>query len=320
MKKLWDPVVQSADDLQKTAGRLLDGGMKFFRSKLGSLPLLSSGTAAVGGDRDETHYFLVPTLQEEGHYTLYRIRSLPNGVGPENELPKARIFQLPASGTENHLIGLLTRELTEEQLKGIDVDSPLADRLATIADEIDHQSNLVSGGLLLIGGAIAIANPLLGVGIAAKSLLPGLGSKLTTHGVKHASEWLRERRKKAAKTGAESTAKKEATMLKPEIRKHPLLSILEQAIRDRKGEFDPILESQAIWDDPTQLAELRLGIQAIGVVHENRRALSPALENWIDHLEEIASTSPSLKSQIYDFSKAAEFDVLPLFMKPWAPG
>jgi hypothetical protein len=50
-------------------------------------------------------------------------------VGPENDLPKARIFQLPASGTENHLINLLTKELTDEQLKGIDPDSPLADHL-----------------------------------------------------------------------------------------------------------------------------------------------------------------------------------------------
>lgn len=80
----------------------------------------------MGGDRDETHYFLVPSLQNQGNYTLYRIRSLPNGVGPKNDLPKARIFQLPASGTENRLIDILTRELTEEQPKGIDVNSPLA--------------------------------------------------------------------------------------------------------------------------------------------------------------------------------------------------
>ncbi|MDA7929420.1 hypothetical protein N9B63_01115 [Akkermansiaceae bacterium] len=283
MKKLWNTVVQSAEDLQKTAGRLLDGGMKFFRSKLGTLPLLSSGTAFVGGVRDETHHFLVPTFQEEGNYALYRIRSLPNGVGPENDLPKARIFQLPASGTKNHLINLLTHELTDEQFKGIDPDSPLVDRLETIADEIDYQSNLVSGGLVIIGGAIAIANPLLGAGIAAKSLLPGLGAKLTTHGVKHASDWLRERRKKAAKTKAQTSARKEANAGTPEIRQHPLLSILEKTIHDRNGYFDHVMESRNLWDDPTQLNNLRLRIQAIGVVHENRKALSPVLDNWMKH-------------------------------------
>lgn len=291
MKKLWDPVVRSADDLKKTANRLLDGGMEFFSAKLGSLQLLSSGTAAVGGERDETHYFLVPTIEEHGNYSLYRIRSLPNGVGPQNDLPKTRIFQLPACGTESHLIDLLTRELTEEQLKGTDFDSPLADRLETIADEIDHQSNLVSGGLILIGGAVAIANPLLGLGIAANSLLPGLGSKLTTHGMKHASDWLRGRRRKAAESEAETSAQKESKKLTPEIRQNPLLSILEQTIHDRYGEFDPMVESREIWNHPTQFTDLKLGLQAIGAVHEDRRALSPVLANWISHLEEIGSIS-----------------------------
>jgi hypothetical protein len=50
-----------------------------------------------------------------------------------------------------------------------------------IADEIDYKSNLVSGGLLIIGGAIAITNPLLRMGGAANSLLPSLGAKLTPY-------------------------------------------------------------------------------------------------------------------------------------------
>lgn len=55
VRKLWDPVIQKAEDAIKTAGLLLDDGMKFFRSKLGTLPLLSSETAFVGGVHDRTH-------------------------------------------------------------------------------------------------------------------------------------------------------------------------------------------------------------------------------------------------------------------------
>jgi hypothetical protein len=55
VRKLWDPVIQKAEDAIKTAGLLLDDGMKFFRSKLGTLPLLSSETAFVGDVHDRTH-------------------------------------------------------------------------------------------------------------------------------------------------------------------------------------------------------------------------------------------------------------------------
>jgi hypothetical protein len=46
--------------------------------------------------------------------------------------------------------------------------------------------------------------------------------------VKHASDWLRELRKKAAETKGQTAARKEATAGAPEIRQHPLLSILKK--------------------------------------------------------------------------------------------
>lgn len=209
--------MKSADDLQKAASRLMDDGITFFRAKLGSLPLFTSTSAVIDGDRDETHYFLVPCLSDESGYCLYRTRFLPEGVGPENNLPKARIFQLPAEGTTDHLMELLSRDLKEEQLQSAAFDSPLANRLDAIANEIDQQCTLVSGGLLLVGGVVAISNPLLGAGIAAKSLLPGLGSKVSTHGLRHATDWLQLRKKQSVEKDAEKSAQSEIRKLKPEI-------------------------------------------------------------------------------------------------------
>lgn len=291
MKKIWDPVVQSVTDLQKTAGRLLDSGIKFFRTHIGSIPLFTSGTVFEGGDRDETHYLLVPTLQEEENYTLYRIPSLPNGVGPVNDLPKAQVFHLPASGSEEMLIGLLTKELKGAHLETIDSSSPLADRLQMIADEIDQQSESVSGGLIMIGSAIVMANPLLGIGIAAGSLIPSLGSKLTTHGIEQAFGWLKGRREKTAESEAETVARREVKKLKTETRQHRLLSLLGKTLHDQTGEFDPMIESPSLWDEPTHLADMKLGIEAITAVYQNRHHLSPTLLTWIDHLEEITSSS-----------------------------
>lgn len=52
--------------------------------------------------------------------------------------------------------------------------------------------------------------------------------------------------------------------------------------QDRNRDFDSMMESQEIWDQPTQFKNLRL---------EDRRALMPTLDNWISHLEDIESAS-----------------------------
>lgn len=289
MKKLWDPVVKSAGDLQDTANRLLNNGLTFFRAKLGSIPLLSSSSAEIDGDRDETHYFLVPNLTEKGGYCLYRTRFLPDGIGPQNDLPKSRIFQLPASGTADHLTDLLSRELKEQQLQSANFDSPLANRLDAIADEIDHQSNLVSGGLILVGGVVAITNPLLGAGIAVKSLIPGLGSKISIHGVKHASDWLKSRKKQSLEKEAGSSAHSKVKKLKPEIRENRVLALLEQTLNSSSGDFDPMIASGNLFSNPEDSRDIRLAAQAVSTVYEERGQLSPPLYDWIKHLDDLAS-------------------------------
>jgi len=288
MKKLWDPIVKSAEDLQAAASRLVDEGVTFFRAQLGSIPLLSSSKAEIGGERDETHYFLIPNPEATGSYTLFRTRVLPDGIGPENELPKARIFQLPAQGTTEHLIHLLSVEIQDQHLQKADPESPLAARLENIADEIDKQSNRVSGGLLLIGGAVAIANPLLGVGIAAKSLLPSLGSKLSVHGVKHASSWLRSRNTKAQNSGAQKSAQSEIKKLKPEVRLNPVTQILERALHSQKNDFDPTLESSELFDTTQQINDISLGAKAILTVFDQQenRSLPKPIQSWVNNLRD----------------------------------
>lgn len=290
MKKIWDPIIRTADDLQNTAGRLIDGSVQFFRAKLGSLKLLSSSNAEVGSERDETHYLLVPSLQEPSGYGLYRTRSLPEGVGPENDLPKVRIFHLPAAGTEELLADLICRELKEEKLEGAELESGIANRLEMIADEIDRQCDRVSGGLLLVGGVVAIANPLLGVGIAAKSLLPGIGSKLSVHGIKHASGWLQSRKKQSAQSEAEKGARKEVARLEPEIRENAILAILERVLNSPDGNVDPLLESAKLFQDSSEGRDLKIASQAVSRVYDERSSLSPLLTQWLQHLDEVGSS------------------------------
>ena len=60
----------------------------------------------------------------------------------------------------------------EERLQQVERrERDLADRLEAVANEIDKKSNFVTGGLLLIGGAVAIANRRAGsrIGVRAES-------------------------------------------------------------------------------------------------------------------------------------------------------
>ena len=196
MKHIIDPIVKTTSDVTEVAKRIVEDGVEFFRGTLGKLPLFSSVIARESKENithDETHYFLVPYRLSEVNYALYTQRVLPEGVGPENDLPKAKIFHLPAVGTLDTLEELLFEQLSAKHRQQYSNELPIADRLDLIAKEIDKQSNLVTGGLVLIGGAVAIANPLVGVGIAAKALLPTLGSKLSKHGINHVTDWLRDK-------------------------------------------------------------------------------------------------------------------------------
>lgn len=276
--------MNTAEDVQKTASRLMADGVKFFRSQLGNIPLLSATHAAKNEDsveRDETHYFLVPMQSESSGYRLYSARVLPDGVGPENDLPKLKVFQLPVEGTAEEISRLLLQQLKSKTLANLDPNSPLADRLELVADEIDKQCLLVSGGLLLVGGIVAVANPLLAAGIVAKSLLPGIGTKLSSHGFKHASNWLRSKSKASAENEAEKKARSEVKKLKPETRINPVLALLNKTLHSKKDAFDPLLESTELFNDSKDSQNIRLGIQATLACYEEEEDLPDALRNWL---------------------------------------
>ena len=124
-----------------------------------------------------------------------------------------------------------------------DDEVSVGDRLNELADEIDKHSRYVTGGLLLAGGAAAIVNPLLGVGIAAKALLPSLGAAFSREGLKHVGEklnlWKREKEEKVrhAETKAEMNSSGE---VKLEV--NPLLQALDKALDTSEEEYDPLFE------------------------------------------------------------------------------
>lgn len=243
-------------------------GIAFLSSSIGSLPFLAAtavDAAVENPPRDETHYFLVPDPSAAKGFTLVERRRLPEGVGVVNSLPKVRIFHVhdPAGLTvlEEQLVGKLT---TPARPVNDGVEHDLADRLESMGEEIDKKSHWVTGGLIVIGGVVAVANPLLGIGIAAKALLPEIGGKLAKFGMGAAAESMR----RLGSTLRESMARREATAevkrMKPELAVDPVLSFLDRLVASGAAcdpQFEELAHLPEWWRDRDQRMTLSVAVE-----------------------------------------------------------
>lgn len=205
-------------------------GVSYLQSTVGLLRLFSSTRidAAPGNSaQDETHYFLIPT--PDG-YVLAERRRLPDGVGTVNSLPKVRIFHVHDAAGVTVLEERLLGKLLANKPVAAGWEGDLAKRLEIIGEEIDQQSSLVTGGLVVLGGVVAIANPLLGIGIAAKALLPGLSSKLTKFGLGAAADSMRSIGGSWRERSTRNEAKNEMRRLKPQVIVDPVLAFVDELV------------------------------------------------------------------------------------------
>ena len=258
LRRIADTLTESARSLQNEAARLIGEGRSFIRGALEQIPLFA-GTRAheltASCERDETHYFLVPFSPAPAGFALSVERALPSSAGPVNSLPKVRIFHLHDAAARGTLEDLLRGTLAADAMNDLPAGSELADRLDRMAEAIDSQTEKVTGGLLVIGGLVAIANPLLGVGIAAKALLPSVASVAGKGAVDFVSDKLRSRAESARRSEAQEKASDEIKRLKPEVFINPLLRVLHTALHAPEPDHDPCLEETSI---PADLAWMRV--------------------------------------------------------------
>ncbi len=79
-------------------------------------------------------------------------------------LPKRRVLHLPCLEAEAMLRSLLIRQAQTEELSKPSQGKSMGDRARELADYIDVLDDRIFGGVLLIGGLVAIFNPLAGAG------------------------------------------------------------------------------------------------------------------------------------------------------------
>ena len=258
MEKDWSDYLSRLRQAPDAALEWSRSGIDYLRSSIGSLPFLASTVVDSSEEnpaRDETHYFLVPDPSQDGGLTLVERRRLPEGVGSVNSLPKLRVFHVHDEAALKILEERLTGKLVEASRGRDAFEINLAARLEAMGEEIDKQSNWVTGGLIVIGGVVAIANPLLGIGIAAKSLLPELGGKLAKLGFGAAAESMRNFSNTIREGRALKNAAEEVKKMKPELVVDPVLRFLDRTMalgEHADPEMDELKHLPQWWLDQDQ--------------------------------------------------------------------
>ncbi len=251
MRKKLDPkeeLVSFANRLNKTAAGVLASGERAVSAaknsvsdtvdtvtgKFKGITFFSSiETLPPGGQRqfDEKHYFLVPFKLEAKGYIIHSLRTLPDGVPPINDLPKRRIFHLPTLEHKKTL-EVLVSDQVEEDIKAGRLDRSRGSLVVT-ANALDKVDSKLTNGLMLVGGIVAIANPLAGAAIAGNALLAKAGLKWTG---KKLNEAGLEREIEKAKQNILTQFESSDTV----CMKNPLLRELERALSTTKEEHDPM--------------------------------------------------------------------------------
>lgn len=240
MKRTKD-AVDSAVNMTKQS---VEGSLDYVQSALGESWIFGSNEASNKYDQlvDEKHYFLVPFRKAEVGYSLYSMRCLPEGVPPINDLPKRRIFHLPnehATTTVEHI--LLTEARVEAERNQI-TQGAIDSRLNELADSIDKLDDRMFNGVLLIGGLVALVNPIAGAAVAAKALIPSIGMLLSKYGLRYAGDTVSSTELSMKIKSAERDVLKQFRGSKTTSIVNPLLSQLDKALDTTEFEFHPLLD------------------------------------------------------------------------------
>jgi len=169
---------------------VVGAGMGFVGSTIDGIKLLGSTESSSTYQHekfDEKHYFLIPDLSSEYEYSLYIMRCLPDGVPPLNDLPKQRILHLPDQSAMPTVHAILKADARKKATRNPQ-DNVISSRLDDVIDAIDKIDKKAFQGVLLVGGLVAMVNPVAGAVVAAKSIVPSIGVFVSKFGLKIASD------------------------------------------------------------------------------------------------------------------------------------
>ncbi len=189
--QLGGSVLGLGEGLVSAVGGALDNGVGLVTATVQGIPFFGSTTTSTDYDHtkvDEKHYFLVPDQTSEQGFSLYVMRSLPAGVPPINDLPKQRLLHLPSAASLPMMQDLTIKAARDDARSDTPSQSFIGDNLNALADEIDKVDDKAFNGVLLVGGLVALVNPLAGAAVAVNAVLPSVGLIVSKYGLKIAGD------------------------------------------------------------------------------------------------------------------------------------
>ncbi len=171
---------------------------------------------------DRTYYCMVPQPQAPTGFTLHTVRHLPVGLAAADACKQERVFLLPS-----HEALATLRELFNEQTRPTVTETTnpdiVTEFLQRTADQIDEGQMTVTKGLLLVGGVVALFNPITGIGLLASSLVPKIGGDAVTAGIRTMGGRVNEFVRNRSAEKADADAEKEYEAALPTVCTSPLL-------------------------------------------------------------------------------------------------
>lgn len=240
MHKYFKKGLDFARSIADKASEELSSGFELVKEKVNGLPVFVSAEKSdkySGTEYDEKHYFVIPYELSEYKFALHTMRCLPNNVPEINDLPKRRVFHFAnehAESTLRHYMRQSAEDMVREQ-KANEKNS-----LESLANEIDSLDTKLTYGMLLVGGLAAFINPILGVGIAAKALLPSAGSLFNKYGLRPTGEKLSKYQLEKSIKAAEDNMTREFEAANTVQVINPILQALELALRTTEDQHDPL--------------------------------------------------------------------------------
>lgn len=137
--------------------------------------LISVSTHTV--QEDITNYYLIPDIHNPGTHIIQTHRIVPCGLG--EKILKKRVFQVSSIESLKTFRSLVINDTNQKENSTV-----TSDTLTSIADSIDASNSQLTNGLLVIGGAICLAEPISGVEVIGSGFTPNIKTESVTHSVK----------------------------------------------------------------------------------------------------------------------------------------
>lgn len=302
MREYFDKAVDAVKEGIEQTTAMVSKPLEVVTSSIGKIPYFGALLTAGEGEEqqfDEKHYFVIPFRQSEIGYSLHSIRCLPKDVPPINDLPKKRIFHVPNEETDE-LVKTLLLETAAIAPPEKEEGDRLGDPLMNLADQIDQVDGKVTNGILLIGGLVAFLNPLVGAGIAAKALIPGLAGAVSKFGLRSVGKVANDMQLNSDIRQAENEVLMEFKGSETVKLLNPVIRELEMSLNTSESEHDPLLSfdfETVTFDGAPDRRLLRLTCQAITNQYEPALASERAAKQaglrgkeyrWLDLVREVA--------------------------------